>query len=123
MNPPDLIGLGTVIAALSGLLGWWLTKRGQDIEEDSALVNDALKLREATQEAYQMAKKEMEDMKIDAAAMRTEMAELREEFDVLKEEVEHWRGVAFRAREQYQVERGRDPFWWQPFEPSSSRAT
>ena len=110
-------GIGIVITAVVGFFAYQAQKRANDATQSSDLVDDALRLREAAQAAYNIATAQIEAVKEEANLIRQDMEALQQQFTELQREVEHWRKVAFVARETYRTEVGRDPFWWQPYEP------
>ncbi|KKK76970.1 hypothetical protein LCGC14_2858290 [marine sediment metagenome] len=108
IDGPTLIGIGTILSALVALGAWLKTRKTQEIEAGSALVEDALKLQKAAHQAYAEAVEELEEM-------RNAIAEIRTEMYVLRAEMEFWRGVAHAARSDYRATTGTDPVWWKPF--------
>lgn len=109
-----LMGAGTLLAAGTGLFTWIMTRR--EGRED-ALIANALKLQEAAQESYELAQRDVEALRKEAAKAREDIESLAVIVHELKDEVDHWKKVAYRAREAYQIELGREPSWWEPYEP------
>lgn len=111
LDGASLIGIGTIAAAGVSLLTWFVTKRGQGTDEGRGLIDDAIKLQQATHSAYEEALEEIE-------LMRSEMQDVRDDIADLQAEMTHYRTVAREAREDYRTDHGRDPQWWRPFNPS-----
>lgn len=112
-----LMGIGTILAAGTGFLTWIMTRKEGKRDREDALITNALKLQEAAQESYEHAQRDVEALREEAAAARADIEGLVAIVHELKDEIDHWKKVALRAREAYQTELGREPSWWEPYEP------